>query len=279
MRKIDTNEIYKAVKQMALTCCCVVDKNTVEELRRAAKNETNSAARFSIETIIKSDEKAAQLNMPACQDTGMAVIFLEIGQDVLLTGEYVGDAINRAVKEAYEEGYFRKSVLDPLDRINTKTNLPAVIHTEVVKGDKVKVSFLAKGFGSENMSKIYMLTPSKGIEGVIDAVVETVKLAGSNPCPPIIVGVGIGGTFEKAAYMSKKCLLREVGSTNPDETLAKLEQTILDKINALEIGAQGFGGNHTCLAVYIDKYPTHLAGLPVAINVQCHSVRHDTKII
>ena len=279
MRTIDTNEIYKAVKEMALACCVNVDGGVVGMLKEAATSETNDAARFAIETIIKSDEKAARLGMPACQDTGMAVIFLEIGQDVSLTGEYVGDAVNRAVKEAYAEGYFRKSVLDPLDRINTKTNLPAVIHTEIVRGDKVKVSFLAKGFGSENMSRVYMLTPSKGVEGVIDAVVATVKLAGSNPCPPVIVGVGIGGTFEKAAYMSKKCLLREVGSVNPDKTLAGLEQTILDKINALEIGAQGFGGNHTCLAVYIDKFPTHLAGLPVAINVQCHSVRHDTKTI
>lgn len=264
---------------MALKCCCNVDKGVVNLLREAKSKETNEAARFALDTIIKSDEKAAAENMPACQDTGMAVIFLEIGQDVFLEGDFVEDAINRGVKEAYEEGYFRKSVLDPLDRINTRTNLPAVIHTEITRGDKVKVSFLAKGFGSENMSRVYMLTPSKGVQGVVDAVVETVKLAGSNPCPPVIVGVGIGGTFEKAAYMSKKCLLREVSSVNPDKTLAELEKTVLDKINALDIGAQGFGGNNTCLAVYMDKYPTHLAGLPVAINVQCHSVRHATVII
>lgn len=261
---------------MALKCNVNVDEGVMSLLKQAEEKETCQAAKFALQTILKSDEIAAKNNVPACQDTGMAVIFVEMGQDVRLEGEFLGDAINRAVKDAYEEGYFRKSVLDPLDRINTKTNLPAVIHTEIVKGDKVKVSFLAKGFGSENMSRVFMLTPSQGVDGVIDSIVETVRLAGSNPCPPVIVGVGIGGTFEKAAYMAKKCLLREAGSTNPDPTLAKLEKTVLDKINALGIGAQGLGGKTTCLAVFMDKFPTHLAGLPVAINVQCHSVRHAT---
>lgn len=279
MRTIDTCEIYKAVKQMALKCNCNIDGGVLNMLKKAEQNETSPSAKFALQTIIQSDQTAAKRNMPACQDTGMAVIFLEIGQDVRLTGEFLENAVNKGVREAYEEGFFRKSVLDPLDRINTKTNLPAVIHTEIVRGDRVKVSFLAKGFGSENMSRIYMLTPSKGEEGVVDSIVETVKLAGSNPCPPVIVGVGIGGTFEKAAYMAKKCLLREAGSVNPDAKLAELEKVVLDKINALQVGAQGFGGNNTCLAVYMDKYPTHLAGLPVAINVQCHSVRHDTTEI
>ncbi len=279
MRNINTNEIYKAVKSMALKCNCNVDCGVIKLLEDAERKETSPAAKFALQTILQSDLKAAQNNMPACQDTGMAVIFLEVGQDVHFEGEFIDDAINHAIKDAYEEGFFRKSVLDPLDRINTKTNLPAVIHTEMVKGDKVKVSFLAKGFGSENMSRVYMLTPSQGIGGVINSIVETVRLAGSNPCPPVIIGVGIGGTFEKAAYMAKKCLLRETGSINPDKQLAELEKTVLDKINALEIGAQGFGGNNTCLAVYMEKFPTHLAGLPVAINVQCHSVRHDTKEI
>ena len=279
MRKVNTQEIYAAVKAMALKCNCNVDCGVIKLLKDAEQRETSPSAKFALQTILQSDLKASKNNMPACQDTGMAVIFLEVGQDVHLEGEFVDDAINRAIKDAYEEGYFRKSVLDPLNRINTKTNLPAVIHTEIVKGDKIKVSFLAKGFGSENMSRVYMLTPSQGVEGVINSIVETVKLAGSNPCPPVIIGVGIGGTFEKATYMAKKCLLRETGSVNPDKQLAELEKTVLDKINALEIGAQGFGGNNTCLAVYMDKYPTHLAGLPVAINVQCHSVRHDTKEI
>ena len=279
MRKINTEKIYAAVKEMALHCCCNVDEGTLNLLQKAEEREICPAAKFALQTIIKSDLKAAEQNVPACQDTGMAVIFLDVGQDVFLEGEFVEDAINRGIREAYEEGFFRKSVLDPLTRVNTKTNLPAVIHTSITKGDKVKVSFLAKGFGSENMSRVYMLTPSQGMEGIIDSVVETVKYAGSNPCPPVVIGVGIGGTFEKAAIMSKRALLREANSVNEDETLFQLEKTLLEKINATEVGAQGFGGNNTCLAVYAEKYPTHLAGLPLAINVQCHSVRHMTKEI
>lgn len=248
-------------------------------MQKAEEREICPAAKFALQTIIKSDLKAAEQNVPACQDTGMAVIFLDVGQDVFLEGEFVEDAINKGIREAYEEGFFRKSVLDPLTRVNTKTNLPAVIHTSITKGDKVKVSFLAKGFGSENMSRVYMLTPSQGMEGIIDSVVETVKYAGSNPCPPVVIGVGIGGTFEKAAIMSKRALLREANSVNEDETLFQLEKTLLEKINETDVGAQGFGGNNTCLAVYAEKYPTHLAGLPLAINVQCHSVRHMTKEI
>lgn len=276
MKTLNTNEIYKAVKLMALKCNCNVDGGVVKLIEQAEKNETSPAAKFALQTILQNNVKASQNNVPACQDTGMAVVFLEIGQDVRLEGEFVGDAVSRAVKEAYDEGYFRKSVLDPIDRINTKTNLPAVIHTQITKGDSIKVSFLAKGFGSENMSRVYMLTPSQGVDGIINCIVETVKLAGSNPCPPIIIGVGIGGTFEKAALMAKQCLLRETGSINADKQLAELEKTVLNKINKLEIGVQGFGGINTCLAVYMDKFPTHIAGLPVAINVQCHSVRHAT---
>ena len=276
MKTIDTFEIYKAIKQLALNACCNVNSDVVNCLKNAQANEQNPSAKFALETIIKNNEIASQNNVPACQDTGMAVVFCEIGQEVSLVGEFLNDAINRGIKEAYQEGYFRKSVLDPLSKQNTKDNLPAIIHTEITKGDKVTIHFLAKGFGSENMSKVFMLTPSQGVDGIVNAVLQTVKEADSNPCPPIIVGVGIGGTFEKCALLAKKCLLREVGSTNPDDTLDKLEKELFDKINALGIGAQGFGGNNTCLAVFADKYPTHIAGLPVAINIQCHCARHGT---
>lgn len=276
MRKIDTKLIYQQIKQMALFCNCNVNEDVVKALKKAEQTETSSPAKFALQTIIKNDGIAKQKDMPACQDTGMAVVFCEIGQEVCLQGEFLEDAINRGIKDAYEQGYFRKSVLDPISRINTKDNLPAVIHTQIVKGDKIKLSFLAKGFGSENMSKVFMLTPSQGVDGIASAVVQTIRQADSNPCPPVIVGVGIGGTFEKASLLAKKCLLREVGSTNNDDTLAQLEKDLCDKINALGIGAQGFGGNNTCLAVFADKYPTHIAGLPVAINVQCHCARHMT---
>ena len=279
MRKIDTNEIYKAIKQMALTANCKVNNDVVVALENALEKETNDTAKFALQTILQNDKIAATQNLPACQDTGMAVVFCEIGQEVFLQGEFLHDQINKAVKEAYAEGYFRKSTLDPLTRKNTHDNLPAVIHTQIVKGDKVTLHFLAKGFGSENMSKLFMLTPSQGIDGIVDAVLQTIKQAGSNPCPPVIVGVGIGGTFEKCALLAKQCLLREVGSTNPDETLAQLEKDLLNKINSLDVGAQGFGGNNTCLAVFASKYPTHIAGLPVAINVQCHCARHASVTI
>ena len=276
MKTIDTFEIYKAIKQLALNACCNVNKDVVDCLENAEQNEQNPSAKFALQTILQNNKIASQNNVPACQDTGMAVVFCEIGQEVNLVGKFLNDAINRGIKEAYAEGYFRKSVLDPLSRQNTKDNLPAVIHTEITKGDKIKLHFLAKGFGSENMSKVFMLTPSQGVDGVVNAVLQTVKEADSNPCPPIIVGVGIGGTFEKCTILAKKCLLREVGSTNPDKTLNQLEKELCDKINALGIGAQGFGGNNTCLAVFVDKYPTHIAGLPVAINIQCHCARHGS---
>lgn len=279
MRKINTLEIYKAIKQMALTANCNVNNDVVLSLEKAFDNESNQTAKFALQTILQNDKIASEQNIPACQDTGMAVVFCEIGQEVFLEGEFLHDQINKAIKEAYAQGYFRKSTLDPLSRKNTNDNLPAVIHTQIVKGDKITLHFLAKGFGSENMSKLFMLTPSQGIDGIVDAVLQTVKQADSNPCPPIIVGVGIGGTFEKCALLAKKCLLREVGSTNRDETLAQLEKDLLNKINSLEIGAQGFGGKNTCLAVFVDKYPTHIAGLPVAINIQCHCARHSSVTI
>ncbi len=279
MREVNTKEIYKAVKQMALHADCNIDPATNEMVRAAAEKESNPTAKFALEVILENNKIAREKNMPACQDCGMAVIFLEIGQEVLLTGENVTKAVNQAVREAYEEGYFRKSVLDPITRINTKDNTPAVIHFEIVEGDKVTVHFLAKGFGSENMSKLYMLKPAQGIEGVKDAIVETVRVAGANPCPPIIVGVGIGGTMEKACLVAKKSLLREPGKHNPNPEIAAIEQEVFERIQALGIGAQGFGGDTTALCVNIDTYATHIAGLPVAVNIQCHAVRHGTMVL
>lgn len=279
MRKINTETIKKTLKQIILHSCVSISSDCENALKKACDKENNPAAKFALSMLCENINAARQNELPACQDTGMAVVFLEIGQEVLLEGQYIYDAVNDAVKEAYTEGCFRMSVLDPLSRINTKDNTPAVIHTEIVKGDKVKISFLAKGFGSENMSKLYMLKPSDGIEGVKNCIIDTVKKAGSNPCPPIIVGVGIGGTADKAAAISKHALLRDINSTNPDSGLALLESELLQKINALEIGAQGFGGINTALAVFIEKFPTHIAALPVAVNIQCHSVRKGEAIL
>ena len=206
----------------------------------------------------------------------MAVFIVEIGQEVYLEGEYINDVFNRAVRRAYNDGYFRKSVCNPITRENTKDNTPAVIHTEIVKGDKIKINFLPKGFGSENMSKMYMLTPSKGIEGIINSIVDTVRLAGSNPCPPVYVGVGIGGTFDLCAFLSKKALLRPVGEFSSDENIAQLEIESLKRINQLKIGAQGFKGETSAIGVSIETAPTHIAGLPVAVNIQCHCVRFES---
>lgn len=279
MRELGTERIHSAVKEMALHCVCNIDKETDKLVRIAAEKETKAAAKFALDTIVRNNQIASKRGLPACQDTGMAVIVMQIGQGVVLTGEFVGNAINRAVKEAYEEGYFRKSVLDPLTRLNTKDNTPAVVHTEIVEGDKVTIHFLAKGFGSENMSKLYMLTPAAGIEGIKKCVLDTVLMAGANPCPPIIVGVGIGGTMEKAALIAKMSLLREPNQPSPREDVARLERELKDAINKTGIGAQGFGGDTTALSVNVETYPTHIAGLPVAVNIQCHAVRHGTKIL
>ena len=279
MRIVNTETIYDTIKEMAKTAVTHVDSIACQLIKAASANEKNTTAKFALDTIIENNIIAASENVPSCQDTGMAVVFIDVGQAVFLEGPLLEDIVNKAIKDAYEENFFRKSVLHPLSRQNTKTNTPAVIHTSVVPGEKVTVSFLAKGFGSENMSRLYMLTPSQGIEGIIGSVVETVKAAGANPCPPIFVGIGIGGTMEKACILSKRALLRKAGQPSSDLDTAKLEQQILNEINELNIGPQGFGGNNTALAVAIETYPTHIAGLPVAINIQCHAVRHLTKVL
>ena len=279
MRVVSTELIYDTIKEMAKMAVTHVDSTACQLIKNACSNEKNMIAKFALDTIIENNMIAAKENVPSCQDTGMAVVFVDIGQAVFLEGPFLEDAINKAIEDAYAENFFRKSVLHPLSRLNTKTNTPAIIHTSIVPGDKISISFLAKGFGSENMSRLYMLTPSQGIEGIISSVVETVKLAGANPCPPIFVGIGIGGTMEKACLLSKRALLRKTGQPSSDRDIAILEQQVLVEINKLNIGPQGFGGNNTALAVAIETYPTHIAGLPVAINIQCHAVRHLTKVL
>lgn len=276
-RIISTGLIAQKLSEIIKDACTVLDDCTLNLLRRAKQTEdSDSAAGFALDVLCKNIGSAKENLLPLCQDTGMAVVFIDIGQDVSLTGEFLDDAINQAVKKAYSGNYFRMSVLDPLSRKNTGDNTPAVIHTRLVPGDKVILSFMAKGFGSENMSALYMLKPSGGIDAVIDSVIDCVQRAGANPCPPIVVGVGIGGTADKAAELAKRSLLRPTGQPSDDGELASLEQTLLSKINKLPIGAQGFGGNNTALAVHIEKFPTHLAGLPVSVNIQCHCVRART---
>lgn len=273
MRKIDTKEIADKVYSLALKAGISLTPDCKAALKSAADAETSGAAKFALDTLILNSQTAEAEGLPVCQDTGMAVVLLEIGQEVFLTGELLEDAVNGAVRRAYADGYFRKSVCDPITRQNTGDNTPAVIHTHICAGEQVKITFLPKGFGSENMSRLYMLTPSQGMDGVKESIINAVKLAGSNPCPPMVVGVGIGGTAEKAMMLAKEQLLREIGAPSEDSALAALEQELLLKINALGIGAQGFGGDTSALAVHIGKYPTHISALPVAVNIQCNAVR------
>ena len=274
MREISVDLVREAVKKGYSDICVNLDGDVVKALSEAASEEPQELSKFALDVMVKNAELAAKENCAVCQDTGMAVVFLEIGQDVHFVGGDLTAAVNEGVREAYREGYFRKSVLTPLTRINTKDNTPAVVHYEIVPGDKVKVKLMAKGFGSENMSRLFMLPPSKGVAGVKDAIVSAIADAGANPCPPVIVGVGIGGTMEKCALMSKKALFRKLGSKNREPELANIEKEVLSRINALGIGAGGYGGKVTALAVFIESYPTHLAGLPVAVTVQCHASRH-----
>ena len=280
MRKIDTSIIKDKIKDMFIEMNYALEEDIKKAIQDASINEESNLGKEVLNTLIENLAIAEEKNIPICQDTGMAVVFVEIGQEVLLEGEFIEDAINQGVREAYEEGYLRKSVVkDPLRRENTKDNTPAIIHYEIVKGTKVKITAAAKGFGSENMSKVKMLKPSQGRQGVIDFIVETVEEAGPNPCPPTIIGVGIGGTFEKVTYLAKKALMRTVGENNEDEYIKEMEQEVLKRINELGIGPQGFGGSTTSFAVHIDNYPTHIAGLPVAVNINCHVSRHKEAII
>lgn len=273
MRKVNCKLIEECVYKLTLKACVSITPNCKNALENALKNETGKQCEFALETLIQNNEIAKKMNIPVCQDTGVATVFLEIGQNVFLEGKNLADAVNDGVKRAYRDGFFRNSVCDPLTRVNTGDNTPAVIHSEIVAGEKIGITFMPKGFGSENMSKIYMLKPSQGTCGIIDAIVETVKTAGSRPCPPVYLGVGIGGTFEYCAYLAKKALTREIGSRNERSEIAEIERQALKKINELKIGCQGFHGETTALGVSCEYAPTHIAGLPVAVNVQCHCVR------
>lgn len=280
MREFDVRIIKNQVRDMFIAMNYEISADLKTAMICAIENETSELAREVLVDLLKNAELATESSIPMCQDTGMAVVFLEVGQEICFRGDFVGDVINQGVREAYEEGYLRKSVVNnPLDRVNTRDNTPAIIHYELVPGDRVKLICAAKGFGSENMSRIKMLNPSEGASGVVDFVVETVRLAGSNPCPPMVIGVGIGGTMEKAALIAKKALTRDIGQNSEDRVTAELEKLILEKINMLRIGPQGFGGNTTAFAVNIDMFATHIAGLPVAVNINCHASRHREAIL
>ena len=274
MRNIHTDTIERAVYELCGQACLHLTDACTRALQDAAqKEEAGCAARFALDTVLQNAQTAAAENMAVCQDTGYAVVLAEIGQDVHIEGKPLAEAVNSAVAKAYADFRFRKSVCDPLTRVNTADNTPAALHTEIVPGDKIRLTFLPKGFGSENMSRLYMLTPAKGTAGVMDAIVETVRLAGSKPCPPVICGVGIGGTFDTCAFLAKKALTRELGTHNARADVARIEKEALERINALGIGAQGFGGKVTALGVLCEIAPTHIAGLPVAVNIQCHCMR------
>lgn len=281
MKKISSKEIIEAVKKLFIDAGRFLPEDVVHTFISGKEKEISPLGKEIFDQLLKNTEIAKNEGLALCQDTGFAVVFIEWGEKVIFDGENLFEAVNEGVRQAYNEGYYRKSIVsDPLfDRKNTGDNTPCLLHFEMVPGDKVKIITAPKGGGSENMSAIRMLKPADGVEGVKKFVIETVEKAGGNPCPPIIVGVGIGGTFEKSALLAKKALLRELGTKNKDERYAKLEEELLDEINKLGIGPMGFGGRVTALGVNIEFYPCHIASLPVAVNIQCHSARHKEIIL
>ena len=279
MREIKAEQISEVVARLCIEANKTLPNSLVECISCAQKIEEKELPKSIMGDLIENLSCAKELDIPICQDTGMAVVFVELGQDVHIIGNFE-DAINVGVRKGYVDGLLRKSIVaDPLERVNTDDNTPAVIHTRLVLGDKIKITVAPKGFGSENMSRIKMFTPSATKEDIIDFVVETVKIAGGNPCPPIVLGVGIGGDFESCALLSKTALCRDINERNPKELYAQMENDLLNKINETNIGPQGFGGKTTALAVNIETAPTHIAGLPVAVNVGCHVTRHKTIIL
>lgn len=275
MKEINVSEIVKSVKESCINANYYLGEDVKNALIQSRDNEDWDIAKGILDKIITNVDIAKNEKMPMCQDTGMACVFVELGQEVHIAGGSLEDAINEGVRQGYTEGYLRKSVVkDPLDRVNTKDNTPAVIYYNIVPGDKLKITVAPKGFGSENMSQIKMLKPSDGLQGVKDFIIKVVKEAGPNPCPPIVVGVGIGGTFDRSANLAKKALIRPFDERNSNPFYAELENELLETINSLGIGPQGFGGKTTALAVNIETYATHIAGLPVAVNINCHATRH-----
>ena len=280
MRTIDVSEITENIKEMCMEANHYLSKDMDVAMKKAAETEESPLGKQILLQLQENLQIAAEDRIPICQDTGMAVIFIEIGQDVHFVGGILEDAINEGVRQGYKEGYLRKSVVgDPIIRENTKDNTPAIVHYSIVKGDKVKIKVAPKGFGSENMSRVFMLKPADGIEGVKNAILTAVRDAGPNACPPMVVGVGIGGTFEKCALMAKEALTREAGTHSDIPWAKELEEEMLDKINKLGIGPGGLGGTTTALAVNVNTYPTHIAGLPVGINICCHVNRHARRVL
>ncbi|MDD4317469.1 MAG: fumarate hydratase [Victivallaceae bacterium] len=281
MRYIKFEDIENAVRDLCLSAAYDLPDDVLNALQNSRSTETSDRGKMFLDQCIENAAIAATERLPICQDTGFAVYFVELGRDAQICGGTLYDAINSGTARGYQDGYLRKSIVnDPLfNRVNTGNNTPAVIHLELVLGDCLKITLAPKGGGSENMSRIKMLTPQAGVPGVIDFVVNAVTEAGGNPCPPVIVGIGIGGTFEKVAYLAKKALLRKVGAPNPNPDYATLEEEILKKINSSQVGPQGLGGNSTALAVHIEYFPCHIASLPVAVNLNCHAARHASVTI
>jgi fumarate hydratase subunit alpha len=281
LRDIDAKEVTKTVTRLFLEANYNLTDDVLDALKTAQKTEESAAGKEVLRQIINNADLAAKEQIPLCQDCGAAVLFLELGQDAHIIGGDLNEAVNEGVRQAYEKGYLRKSmVTHPFSsRVNTKNNTPAIIHTEIVPGDKLKITAVPKGGGAENMSRLVMLTPSAGRQGIIDNVLKAVDEAGSNPCPPVIVGVGIGGTSEKTLLLAKKALLRKVGEHNTDPEVADLEKELLEKVNKLGIGPMGYGGRTTALAVNVEVFPSHIAGMPLAINLNCHSARHKEAVL
>jgi len=280
MREIKASVITEVVKRLCIEANEHLPKDIKEGILQCRKLEESAIGQGILDNIIENFEIADSENVPICQDTGMACVFLEIGQDVHITDGDLTDAVNEGVRQGYNEGYLRKSVVkDPVRRGNTGDNTPAMIYTEIVKGENIKVTVGPKGFGSENMSQIRMFKPSAGLEGIKDFILEVVETAGPNPCPPMVVGVGIGGTFDKCAYLAKKALMRPIDTENEDPYYADLEKEMLEKINKLGIGPQGFGGRTTAIGLNIETLPTHIAGMPCAVNINCHVTRHKSEVI
>ena len=279
-RIIEAEEITSAVRQLFMDCNYFIGGDIMLALETAQQNEGSPVGKNVLAQIIENDRIAAAEQIPLCQDTGMAVLFIEYGDKVCVDGDF-DEAVEEGVRQAYRDGYLRKSVVDdPLfDRVNTRDNTPAILHTKIVKGDRIRITAGGKGFGSENMSAVKMLTPSYGAEGVKQFILDTVFAAGPNPCPPIVVGVGIGGTFERAAQLAKKATFRPIDTHNPDERYAAMEDELLEKINRMGFGPAGLGGNTTALGVNIETSPTHIAGMPVAVNICCHAARHASTEI
>ena len=280
MREIEVSMLTDVIEKLCIEANEHLPSDVKEAIKRWRACEDGEIAKGVLDNIIENFDIADQENVPICQDTGMACVFLEIGQDVHFIGGDLTDAVNEGVRRGYDKGYLRKSVVkDPVRRGNTGDNTPAMIYTEIVPGEQVKITVGPKGFGSENMSAIRMFKPSAGLQGIKDFIIETVETAGPNPCPPMVIGVGIGGTFDKAALLAKKALMRPLDSSNPDPFYADLENEMLDKINELGIGPQGFGGRTTAIGLNIETMPTHIAGMPCAININCHVTRHKTEVI